>query len=146
MSGRLRSPAIQRTLFLNFELMSSSAWQILSIWSGSLLGGLYIATIIAILFLSIVILATAQSRSFGVGMGSCGIVDLIASSTPPYPPALSLRVMEYPGGNISALRIWLLSQVSVPVMISGSVEFIQVTKFRYIVFNTLEVEVNYFEG
>ena len=27
--------------------------------------------------LSIVILATAQSRSFGVGMGSCGIVDLI---------------------------------------------------------------------
>ena len=75
MSGRLRSTAIQRTLFLNFELMSSSAWQMLSIWSGSLLGGLYIATIIAILFLSIVILATAQSRSFGVGMGSCGIVD-----------------------------------------------------------------------
>ena len=125
MSGRFRSPAIQSTLFLNLALISSIALQMLSIWIRPLLGGLYITTMIAVLFLCIVILAAAQSRSFGVGMGSCGIVDLIARRTPPYPSALSFRVMEYPGGNIYALRIWLLSQVSVPVMISGSAESIR---------------------
>ena len=91
MSGRLRSPPTpQSTEFLCLDVRSWTVLHMSSIYCRSLFGGRYIAAIMMCLLLLRCILVAVNYKCVGVAIGSWIMSHLMASSTPPPIPILSV--------------------------------------------------------